>query len=376
LTNEYRSPEESQRFSGVFALKPAAHPSSTGGSSVVGTLAGEVMINTYGVGALVDLAAATLRESYGDLKAPWDITPGAFNHHDRAAMDRFHRQMPHLAAKIDEYFKFNNVLDEFESPNGPIVLLNFDAEVKMNALKKYPKLHGFYRKVVPAVTASSAIIDPRGNYWMRTQFERGHIRVTIMDRNGTLTPFNNAWKPAGESVALNQIEHGGYRTIASVFVNSMAMQFGLENISFATDYIRNPEQVVFDNRMNGVPQLVAPPGIHKMMDLIAGQFLRVLAQGNGGTKSKLSSRRLADGLYLWAAGANAELDYSPTLEFLARVGDKIAQEHNEEVRAEERAFGEELFDAFVADYNAARPAILALDGEQDRRSPPRHDDTK
>ncbi|HXW83001.1 MAG TPA: hypothetical protein VEJ86_01210, partial [Candidatus Binataceae bacterium] len=59
--------------------------------------------------------------------------------------------------------------------------------------------------------------------------------------------------------------------------------------------------------------------------------------------------------------ATAELEYSPTLELLARVGDAIAEAHNEQVREEERRLGEELFDAFVADYNASRPKILALD---------------
>jgi hypothetical protein len=52
---------------------------------------------------------------------------------------------------------------------------------------------------------------------------------------------------------------------------------------------------------------------------------------------------------------------------LARIGDAIAQAHNDKVRIEERAFGEELFDAFVADYNNARPAVLALDGETNLR---------
>ena len=100
--------------------------------------------------------------------------------------------------------------------------------------------------------------------------------------------------------------------------------------------------------MNAVPELIAPPGIHKAMDFIAGRFLRVMAQGNGGMRMRLSS---------------SHLDYSPTLEFLARIGDAIARQHNDVVRNEERAFGEELFDAFVADYNDARSAILALDKE-------------
>ncbi|MGB8681703.1 MAG: hypothetical protein WCD12_02360 [Candidatus Binatus sp.] len=367
LVRDWHSPEEPARFAGVFGLKPAGDSTPDNVSSVTGTLGGELMIDTYGLGALVDTMADTLREFHGDLKPPWDTAPGTFNHHDRAAMDRFHRQMPHLAAKFDHYFKFNNLLDEFNSPAGAIVLFNVDAEVRLDALKKYPLLYDFYRKVVPAVTAKSDILDSHGNYWFREGFDHGHIRVTLMIRNGLLTPFNAAMQPAGDSVALGELTHGSYRTLASAQITSLAMNFGLANMGFRTDYRREPGAVTFVNRMDAVPQLIAPPGVHQMMDLIAGDFLRVLATGNGGLNTTLTSRQLANGNYYFAGGATAQLDYSPTLELLARIGDAIAQEHNDQVRAQERAFFEELFDAFVADYNDARPAILALDPENDHR---------
>jgi len=82
-------------------------------------------------------------------------------------------------------------------------------------------------------------------------------------------------------------------------------------------------------------------------------------------KVKLSSRLLPNGIYDFSSVTTAQLNYSPTLELLARIGDAIANKHNDQVRAEERAFGEELFDAFVADYNDARPAIVALDLDKD-----------
>ncbi|MGA7871247.1 MAG: hypothetical protein WCA22_10140 [Candidatus Binatus sp.] len=367
LVKEWRSPEEPDRFSGVFGLKPAPGSTPDNISSVTGTLAGELLIDTYGIGALVDASSEALREVHGDLKPPWDSAPGAFNHHDRAALDRFHRQMPHLAAKFDHYFKFNNLLDEFSSSAGPIVLFNVDAEVRQDALKKYPLLYDFYRKLVPAVTATSEILDSHGNYWMREAFDRGHIHFIIMLRNGLLTPFNSAMQPAGDSIALNEISHGSYRTLASGHITSLKMNFGLANVGFATDYRRDSGTVTFVNRMDAVPQLIAPPGVHQMLDLIAGEFLRVLATGNGGMNAKLSSRQLPNGTYEFAGGVTARLNYSPTLELLARIGDAIAQEHNDKVRAEERAFGEELFDAFVADYNDARPAIIALDSAKDRQ---------
>jgi hypothetical protein len=305
-----------------------------------------------------------LRETYGDLKPPWDSAAGAFNSHDKAALDRFHRAMPHLAAKYDEYFKFDNVLDEFNSAAGPVVLLNIDAEIRQDAFKKYPKLYEFVVKLKQAVTETSALTDAHNNFWMRTGFDRGHIRMTLMVQNGRLTPFNAALKPAGESIALDELVRGHYRTVSSVQIKSMKMNFGLANMAFATDYSRDANVVSFVNRMDAVPELVAPPGIHKVIDLVAGEFLRVMATGNGGMKTELASRRLADGRYNFVAGFTAQLNYSPTLEMLARVGDAIANAHDEEVRKEERAFGEELFDAFVADYNDARPAIRALDNLQ------------
>jgi len=366
LSSEFRRPEEPGRFAGEFELKPGTGSIGSDISSVAGTLAGELMIDTYGIGALVDASADAIREIHGDLRPPWDSSPGAFNHHDRAALDRFHRQMPHLAAKFDRYFKFNNLLDEWNSPAGAVVLLNVDAEVRLDALKKYPLLYDFYREVVPAVTAKSAIMDSHGNFWMREAFDHGHIRFTMMIRAGMLTPFNAAMQPAGNGIALNEIARGSYRTRASVQITSLAMNFGLADIGFVTDYRRDSGSVTFANKMDGVPQLIAPPGVHQVMDLIAGDFLRGLATGNGGMNAKLSSRLLANGSYDFSGGVTAQLNYSPTLELLARIGDAIANRHNDRVRAEERAFGEELFDAFVADYNNARPAIVALDKQREK----------
>ena len=365
LAPKYASPEVPQHFSGMFALRPAARSGDNSVGSVVGTLAGELMVDTYGLGQLADTAAAAMTQIHGDLKPPWDTEPGNFNHHDQAALARLRRQMPHLAAALERYLRFNNVVDEFQSPAGPVVVLNLDVEARLDALKKYPKLSEFYRKLIPTVTATSAVYDSSNNYLMRTEFKGGHIRVTLMNRGGLLTPFNGQMRPAGDGIALNEIEHYSYRTVAAGYVRSLAMNFGLSNISFVSDYKRDADGATLTNHMNTVPELVAPAGIHKVMDLIAGEFLRVLATGSGGMNSVLSSRRTASGAFKFAGAVTAEFDYSPTLELLARIGDAIAKEHDTQVRKEERALGEELFESFVADYNDARPALLALDGVQE-----------
>lgn len=366
LTTQYRSPETPEHLSGRCALWAADRSAASVPASVMGTLGGELLIDTYDLGALVDLAAAALAECYGDLGAPWDAAPGGFNGHDRAILDRLHREMPHVATKIDEYVQFHNVLDEFQSPGGRVVLYNIDAEARPDALRKYPRLADFYRTVVLAVTAEFAVLDADGNDWLRTGFDRGHIHVTFMVREGRLTPFNASLQPAGEGVALNAIDQGSYRTLAAVRVTRLHMNFGLANIGFTTTYRRDPEAVVFESRMNTVPELVAPPGIHQAMDLVAGTFLRVLATGDGGLAVQFTSRRLPNGMYQFGGSASAEIEYAPTLAFLARIGDALANEHDAEVRAEERALGEELFDAFVADYADSRAAILAIDNGREQ----------
>jgi hypothetical protein len=361
LTSHYRSPETSEHFSGRCALQPADGSTTSAPGSVIGTLGGELLIDTCDLGALVDLVAAALAQCYGDLGPPWDPAPGAFNQHDRAILDRVRREMPHLAAKFDEYLQFHNVLDEFQSPAGPIVLYNLDVEARPEALGKYPRLAEFYRSVVAAVTAQSVVLDADGNQWLRTRLDRGHLHFTMMVRDGRLTRFNAALQPAGEGVALNTIDQGSYRTLAEVWVTTLHMNFGLANIGFTTTYQRGPNAVVFESRMNTVPELVAPPGIHRAMDLVAGTFLRVLATGHGGLAVQFTSRRLPSGMYQFGGTGNAEFYYAPALAFLARIGDAFANRHDAEVRAEERALGEELFDAFVADYADARTAILAMD---------------
>ena len=361
LTDHYRSPETPQHFSGRWALRRSDGSATSAPASVIGTLSGELLLDTYGLGALVDVAAAALAQCYGDLRPPWDVSPGAFNQHDRAMLDRLHREMPHFAAKLDEYFQFHNVLDEFQSPAGPIVLYNLDFEVREDALRKYPRLADFYRTVVAALTAQYAVLDATGNQWLRTRLDRGHVQLTMMVRDGRLTPFNASMQPAGEGVALDAIDQGSYRTLAAVRLTRLRMNFGLANIGFTITYRRDPSAVVFDGRMNTVPDLVAPPGIHQAMDLVGGTFLRLLATGHGGMGVQFTSRQLPSGMYQLGGSASAELDYAPTLEFLARIGDALANEHDADVRAEERALGEELFDAFVIDYVNARAAILAMD---------------
>lgn len=366
LTSRYRSPEASEHFSGRWALQPADGSTASTPASVIGTLGGELLIDTYDLGALVDVLAAVLAECYGDLRPPWDAAPGVFNQHDRAILDRLHREMPRVAAKLDEYLQFDNVLDEFQSPAGPIVLYNLDVEVRPDALRKYPRLADFYGDVVLAVSAQSAVLDADGNDWLRTSLEGGHFRVTLMVRDGRLAPFNAALQPAGEEVALNAIDNGTYRTLAAVRVTTLNMNFGLADIGFTTTYRRDRNAVVFESRMNTVPELVAPPGISQAMELVGGTFLRVLATGHGGLAVRLASRRLPGGMYQFGGSASAEFDYAPALAFLARISDALANEHNADVRAEERALGEELFDAFAADYADARTAILAMD---DAREP-------
>ncbi|HVN27081.1 MAG TPA: hypothetical protein VMT64_01270 [Candidatus Binataceae bacterium] len=356
-------PEVVQGFSGMFAVKPPEPPVDGAPSSVIGELGGQLLMNTNGLGEFVDMIGAILRETRGDLAPPWDTAPGHFNHHDRAALDRMKRDLPHFWGQVEHYVDLKNYLDEFDSPSGPYVLFNVDATIKEQALKPFPHLYSFYHKVVPAVSGETAIYDSHGHYWMRNGFDHGRITITFMLRHGMLTPFDDHFVPAGDSVSLSEIRHGAYRSVAWVHIQSLSLTFGLDNLSFASDYVRNDGATTLTNRMDAVPALVAPIGIHQVMDMVAGEFMRVLAQGSGGLTTQISTRKRDEGMYDYNGIFRGEYHYSPTLEFLAGFGDSIAKKHNEVVRKEERNLGEELFDAFIADYNSARPKLIAEDAK-------------
>jgi hypothetical protein len=276
--------------------------------------------------------------------------------------------MPNFSEHLEHYLKFDNVLDEFAGNGDPVVLFNLNARVQVESLKPFPELYNFYRSIGPAVVAKNRIVDANGNRWLETRFNRGRIRMICMVRRGMLTPFTADYRPAGPSFDLGHAERGTYRTESSATITRLGMTFGLGDLRFVTDFRRDGDSVHTTTTMENVPALVAPPGIHKIIDLIAGNFLRVLAQGDGGFKASFSSSRVGEGLFRYEGDAAAEFSYAPALEFLARIGDSVADQHSAEVKKEERELGQELFDAFMTDYNDARPRILALDQSRKGRS--------
>jgi hypothetical protein len=373
LATRYQNPELPFHMTGAFTLKPV--PGSVDGAirAVDGQVGGELLTDTYGASGGLAFLAALLHFIHGDLRAPWDTQPGVFNHHDRAILDRFRSDLPNFSAKVEHYLRFRNVLDEFADSGEPVVLFNLDAELQTNSLKPFPQLYQFYRSIGPSVVAKTVVTDSRGNRWLETQFDRGRIRTIFMVRRGLLTPFNDAYQAVAGSVDLTQPGHGTYQTRTSATIMRLGLTFGLEDLSFVTNFRSGPDTVETTSTMEAVPKLVAPPGIHKIIDLIAGEFLRVLAQGDGGFRATFSSRPEGTGLYRWSGSANAEFSYAPALELLARVGDSVADAHSAEVKREERQLGQELFDAFMTDYNDSRAKILALDGVRDGGSePPLH----
>jgi len=361
LTKHYQSPEIPEHMAGAFTLTPS--PTAIDGTArgVDGQVGGELLMDTYGAPGALAFAADLLRFMHGDLKPPWDTELGIYNHHDRAFHEWFHAQLPAFSERVEHYLTFRNVLDEFSGDGDPMVLFNIDAELKPESLKPFPQLYAFYRSVGPAVVATTDVTDAHGNRWMETQFNRGRLRWIFMIRHGRLTPFDTSYRPAGESIDLAAPGKGVYYTQSSVTITRLDMTFGLSGLKFATDFHSDRDRVETTSTMETVPTLIAPPGIHKIIDLIAGEFLRTLAHGDGGFKASFLSQREAEGLFRYTASARAEFGYAPTLELLARVGDSVADQHSAEVKLEERQLGQDLFDAFMSDYNSARPKILALD---------------
>ena len=357
-------PQDAFRLGAYFALKPAAN-SLAGASvpSVIGSFGGEFKTSTFGFGAMVDAVAAMLTETYGDLRPPWDSAPGKYNQHDIASRNRFRRELPTVDDKFHEYLTYENILDEFDGPSGPYVLFNFVGEVKYDALKKYTDLYKFYADVGPALTTQMDLMDAKGNYWMRAGFDRGKVSLIFIVREGKLSAFDADYQPVGEPLALDSLRSGIDHSRLSAHIRRLGMDFGLDNLNFANYYTRDNSGVSFEGRMEAIPQVVAPPGIEQGAEFVAGEFMRELAQGSGGMHSRASSRTSRDGTIDFASDVTAEFIYSPALEFFAKLGDSIAQGNNEKVRQQERMLAEEFLDAFVKDYNNARPGILALDAD-------------
>ncbi len=354
-------PNQPFRLGGFFALKPPpgvkpAEPLP----AVIGTFGGELETNTFGLGAIIDVIAGAAAETYGDLRGPWDSEPGKYNQHDAASRERFRRDLPTVDAKLQHYLKFYNILDEFDGPGGPWVLFNFIGEVKPDALRKYEHLYRFYTRIAPIVQVGFDVMDGKGDYWMRGLFDRGKFKLSFMIRHGQISAFDADSKPVGEPLALDRIAYGVNRSRAWVRVTRFDMDFGLDNLSFTHYFTRDSANVSFEARMDAVPQVVAPIGLRQAATFLAGEFMATMAQGAGGLRSQLSSHE-AQGKVMLTTDLSAEFMYSPTLEFLARIGDSIAAANNADVRKDERKLGEELLNAFVTDYNSARAKILALD---------------
>ena len=358
-----KNPEQPFRLGAYFALKPPlgiAH-TSTSMASVIGTFGGQMTTDTFGLAAVVDSVTQMLTEVYGDLAPPWDTSPGVYNHHDVASRERFRRELPTVDDKFHEYFKYNNILAEFDGPGGPYVLFNFAGEVRPDALKKFPDLYKFYNDVAPTLTTEVDVLDEKNDCWMRNGFDHGKVWLTFMVRKGKLSAFDAAYHPVGEPIALGSLRRGVNRTHTSIRVRRLAMNFGLDNLSFTNYFTRNDSLVSFEARMDAVPQVIAPPGIQQGVEFVAGEFMRTIAQGSGGMRSEVASKVLADGTIRFTSETMAEFMYSPALEFFARLGDSIANEHDAKVRQQERGLAQEFLDAFIKDYNSARPRILALD---------------
>jgi hypothetical protein len=205
------------------------------------------------------------------------------------------------------------------------------------------------------------IVDERNNYWMRNGFDRGKVSMTFMVRGGKLSAFDAAYHPVGEPIALASLRRGVNRTHTSIRVRRLAMNFGIDNLSFINYFTRDDSMISFEARMDAVPNVIAPVGIQQGAELVAGEFMRRIAQGSGGMHSEVASKALGDGTIRYSSEVSAEFMYSPALEFLASLGDSIADKHDAKVREQERMLAQEFLDAFVKDYNSARPRILALD---------------
>lgn len=312
----------------------------------------------------MDAALGFEREIYGTLAPPWDEKPGVFNRHDRAALARLQRDLPATSERLEHYLKIHNLLDEFAGPSGPWVLFNFDAEVREAALAPFPHLHAFWREVAGRVDAQTVVRDETGRRWLLSGFHRGRITLTFILRGGMLAPMDAKMEPAGAPLPIEQIRAGRFYTESAVSVQRFGMRFGLSGIRFVTAYVNRDGAIRFDSHMTTVPRLVAPPIIHRLTILLAGEFLETIARGNGGRGVAISLSALPgpQGGTMLAESLSAELRNASALALLARMAAAFAPAYGEQVREEQRRLTAEFFDAFESDYRRSRPILLGTTG--------------
>jgi hypothetical protein len=202
--------------------------------------------------------------------------------------------------------------------------------------------------------------DETGRRWLLSGFHRGRITLTFMLRGGMLAPMDAKMAPAGAPLPIEQIRAGRFYAESTLSVERFGMRFGLAGIRFATTYSNRDGAISFDGQMTDVPRLVAPPIIHPLTMLLAGEFLETFAKGNGGRGASTSFSALPgpQGGTMLAGSFSAELRSAPALALLARMAAAFAPAYGKQVREEQRRLTAEFFDAFESDYRRSRPILL------------------
>jgi len=353
--------EQPGRTAGVISIRPT-HPQN---AATPATVIAEIQTSLHppgssmpsqGIAACADLQ----REIYGSLSPPWDAAPGEFNQHDRAAIARFSRDLPALWNLAGHYLQIHNLVDEFDDASGPWVLFNLDAEIRDDALAPYPYLQAFYRDFISRTEAKLMVSDDLGRHWLRVGFNRGRITVTFLLRRGMLTPMDDQLRPDGSPLPIEQLAEGHFHTDSSVAAERFGLRFGLDRIRYATTYTNHDGAVEFQIRMAAVPRLIAPPIVHGLTMLIAGQFMQTLAQGNSGRglATSFSARPDPRGGTILHGTFSGEFRNAPALAMLVRLAGAVTPAHDAEVRADERRIAAQFLDALASDLSRARPVLL------------------
>ncbi|HLH77893.1 MAG TPA: hypothetical protein VKV28_13910 [Candidatus Binataceae bacterium] len=353
-------PRQPREYTGTFALTPATPVIDGMPDSVIARLEGALYLSDFNPTQALTVIAGALREIYGRLTPPWDSAPGVFNDHDRAAMARLGRDLPTLRGEIERDFAIGNLLDEFADRQGPYVLVNLDIKIRGTALTDYPHLRRFYQRLTARVEGYCDVTDTADRRWLHLGFDLGHFYVVFMLRDGRPVPFDEQMHPAGPPLDLTERTSGRFQTTTSLWVNRLGVKLGIGELRYASSFDAHDGQLSIRSRMTEEPEILAPPGIHALIMLMAGRFMRTLAQGSHGrgASAYLDATPQPQGMML-SGGMAGEFEYSPALEIIARVGDAIVAANDDQVRADERGLLGRLLGAADRDYRRARPRLLS-----------------
>ena len=222
---------------------------------MIGTFGGQIKTDTFGFGGVVDAVAACCHRSlWRRSRRPGIPCPASTTITMSLPASRFRRDMPTLDDKFHEYFKYDNILDEFDGSRRPLCALQLRRRgPARRASGSFPTSYKFYNDIDPTLTAEFDILDDARPLLDAQRLRSRQDLAVFMVRDGKLSAFDADYHPVGEPLALESLRAGVNHSQLSIRLRRLGMNFGLDDLSFTNRFTRDDQTTTFQAQMDAVP---------------------------------------------------------------------------------------------------------------------------